>query len=143
METFKNPARTVEEEMSREQKFWKKNHLWTLLVLAGVVLWSLISGPGLSVAPGSDVLTLTDHNGKALSLDYSSITEVQLLEDVEYGTLLEGADQRSGKSGTWEHSQWGRYTLCVYASCPSAVRILTEDGCYVVNLASEGDTQQL
>ena len=142
MEQFQNPVRTVEEEMSREQKFWKRNQLWTVLV-AMVVLFGLLGGNSLSVAPGAEELTLIMHDDSAQTIRYDAIAELELLEDADYGVMHQGKDTRQGKSGTWEHPQWGSYTLCVYASCDSAVRILTEDNCYVVNLPSEGETAQL
>ena len=142
MEQFKNPARTMEEEMSRERKFWKRNQICTAIVVV-VVLFGLLGGNSHSVAPGADLLTLTMHDDRAVTVSYSEITEAELLEDVQYGTVLEGKETRQGRSGTWETSQWGSYTLCVYNSCPDAIRIETQEGSYVVNLASEGETRQL
>ena len=143
METFNNPERTLQEELTRDRKYWKRNHLWTLLVLAAVLLWSLLSGPGQSVVPGAQELTLTTHSGQRIVIPYEDITEAELMEEPQYGTMLQGKDSRGGKSGSWEHPQWGEYTLCVYGSCPSAVRVLAGDGCYVMNLASQSDTEQL
>lgn len=142
MQEYKKRTRTVQEEMVRERKYWKQNQLWAL-VLAAVVLFSLIGGSGLSVAPGSTELLLTFQDGETAVVTYDGITAVELLEHPQYGTMVEGKDTRSGKSGTWEHPEWGNYTLCVYGSCDSAVRILTEDRCYVVNLSSETETEQL
>ena len=142
MEQFKNPARTMEEEMSRERKFWKRNQICTAIVVV-VVLFGLLGGNSHSVAPGVDLLTLTMHDDRAVTVSYSEITEAELLEDVQYGTVLEGKETRQGRSGTWETSQWGSYTICIYNSCPDAIRIETQEGSYVVNLASEGETRQL
>jgi hypothetical protein len=142
MEQFQNPVRTVEEEMSREQKFWKRNQLWTVLV-AMVVLFGLLGGNSLSVAPGAEELTLIMHDDSAQTIRYDAIAELELLEDADYGVMHQGKDTRQGKSGTWEHPDWGSYTLCTYASCDRVVRITTEDRCYVVNLPSEEETDQL
>lgn len=143
METSKNTARTVEEAMGRERKFWKQNQLWTILLAAAVILLGLLRGPSLSVAPGAAELMLTMHDGSTQTLEYSTIQSLQLLEDGNYGTPLEGTENRTGRSGTWNHPQWGNYTICAYASCSQAVRITTESHCYVVNLPSESETQQL
>ena len=143
MKNMKSTTRTMEEEVSKVQKYWKKNALWTTLLLAGVFLWSFFTGPGLSVAPGALALTLTAHDGSVAKVDYSTITEVQWLEELECGTVVAGTERKDGKSGTWEHPQWGTYCLCVYDSCASAVRIETQTGSYVVNLASGEETAQL
>lgn len=142
MEQFKKTSRTIQEETFREQKFWKRNQLWSLL-LAAAVLAAMLIRPGLSVAPGAAELMLSMHDGSTETVSYSSITAAELLEKADYGAMVQGKETRTGKSGIWEHPAWGSYTLCVYASCDSAVRILTEDNCYVVNLPSEGETAQL
>jgi DhnA family fructose-bisphosphate aldolase class Ia len=57
--------------------------------------------------------------------------------------MHQGKENRQGSSGIWENPQWGSYTLCVYASSDKAIRITTDADCYVVNLASEAETEQL
>ena len=142
MQENRKQVRTVQEEMVRERKYWKQNQLWAL-VLAAVVLLNLVNGSGMSVAPGAEALLLTMHDGSTEVIAYEDITAAQLLENVDFGTAAEGKETRSGKSGTWVHPQWGSYTLCVYASSNKVVRITTETGCYLVNLASDGETEQL
>ena len=143
MQKNENRAKTLKEELDSEQKYWRKNSLWTILIFVGIFLWSYLNAPGLSVVPGADALSLTDHNGQVVTVAYSEITEAELMEEPQYGTMLTGTDQKDGKTGTWEHPQWGSYTLCVYNSCPSAVRIQSGENCYVINLASRNETEQL
>lgn len=142
MQENRKRARTVQEEASRERKFWKQNQLWSVL-LAVVVLFGMMGRTGLSVAPGPAELLLTMEDGSTETIAYGSIVAAELLENADYGTAAEGKDSRAGKSGTWEHPDWGSYTLCTYASCDRVVRITTEDRCYVVNLPSEEETDQL
>lgn len=142
MQENRKQARTVQEEASRERKFWRQNQLWSAL-LAVVVLFGMMGRTGLSVAPGAAELLLTMADGSTETVEYSSIVSAELLENADYGTAAEGKQTRMGKSGTWEHPVWGSYTLCAYAACSSAVRITTEDRCYVVNLPSEEETDQL
>ena len=143
MQENRKEVRTVQEVMVRERKYWKRNQVWALILAAAVVLFGLLGGSGVSVAPGADALTMTMHDGTTESVAYGDMTAAELLEEPDYGTVLEGKDTRAGKSGTWEHPQWGSYTLCVYASSNKVVRITTETGCYLVNLASDGETEQL
>ena len=143
METLKKQSRTVEEEMRRERKFWKQNQLWTLLLAGAVILFGILSGSGQSVAPGARELLLTMHDGSTQVVEYDAITQAELLDNADYGTLENGKETRTGKSGTWEHPEWGSYTLCTYDSCDQAVRITTTTHSYVVNLPSVEETQQL
>ena len=142
MQENRKQVRTVQEEMARERKYWKQNQVWAL-VLAAVVLLNLLGGSGVSIAPGPESLTLTMHDGSAVVVEYDTVTSVQLLEKPDCGTVAEGKETRTGRSGTWEHPEWGSYTLCAYASCDRVVRITTEAGSYVMNLASEEETHQL
>ena len=142
MEQFKNSTRTVEEELSRERKFWRRNQICTAIVVV-VVLFGLLGGSGISVAPGAEELTMILHDDTTQVIPYDAITDLELLEDARFGVMYEGKENRQGKSGTWENPQWGSYTLCVYTSSANAIRITTDEGAYVVNPASEAETQQL
>ena len=143
MEKYKNPSRSVSEEVVRERKFWKRNQLWTILLAVVVLLFGLLGGSGHSVAPGATELMLTMHDGSTVTVAYDKILSATLLEQVDFGTAVAGRQTRLGKSGTWEHPSWGSYTLCVYASCDPVIQIHTEDHCYVVNLPSAEETRQL
>ena len=142
MQENRRKERTFQEEVARERKYWKQNRIWTLVLAAAIVL-SVLFGPGFSVAPGPEELTLTMHDGEVCTIAYSSITQARLLDENEYGTMVEGEQTRQGKSGTWEHPEWGKYTLCTYSSSDCVVWILAEGECYVVNLSSPEETQQL
>lgn len=142
MQENRRQDRTLQEELVRQRKYWKQNQIWAL-VLAAVVLVSLLVNPGISVATGPDALTLTLQDGKSCTVPYSSITESDLLEEPQFGTLLEGKESRQGKSGTWQHPQWGEYTLCVYAGSESAVWFQAEGQTYLVSLSSSEETRQL
>ena len=142
MEKTKNTNRTVQEEMVRERKFWRQNQLWSAL-LAIVVLFGILGRPSVSVATGAAELMLTMHDGNSSKVEYADILSAELLTSPDYGTATEGTQTRTGKSGIWEHPQWGTYTLCIYGSCSQAVLVETEKTCYVVNLPSEEETQQL
>lgn len=142
MENNKREVRTVQEEMARERKFWRQNQLWSLLLVV-VVLFGMFGKSGVSVAPGAETLMLSMHDGTTAAVPYENILSAELLDSPDFGTVADGKDTRTGKSGIWQHPQWGSYTLCVYSSCKSAVRMETSGRSYVVNLPSEGETSQL
>ena len=142
MEQMKNSTRTVEEELTRERKFWRRNQICTAILVV-VVLFGLLGGNSISVAPGAEEVTMILHDDSTQVIRYDTITDLERLEDAQLGVMYEGKENRQGKSGTWENPQWGSYTLCVYASSANVIRINTDEGSYVVNLASETETQQL
>lgn len=142
MEKMEHKNRTVQEEMAREQKFWRQNQLWSLL-LAVVVLFGMFGKSGVSVAPSAEALMLTMHDSTTAAVPYEDILLAELVDHPDFGTVADGKDTRNGKSGIWENQQWGSYTLCVYGSCGTAVKIDTKDQIYVMNLPSEEETRQL
>ena len=97
MQENRKRARTVQEEASRERKFWKQNQLWSVL-LAVVVLFGMMGRTGLSVAPGPAELLLTMEDGSTETIAYGSIVAAELLENADYGTAAEGKDSRAGKA---------------------------------------------
>lgn len=135
-------VRTVAEEMVRERKFWRQNQIWSILLIV-VVVFGMLGRSGVSVAPGAGELMLTMHDGSTAVVEYDDILSVELLNSPDYGSAAEGKETRTGKSGTWEHPQWGSYTLCVYGSCNLAVRIETNGAVYVANLPSGEETRQM
>lgn len=61
-EEFEKKSRQpdLQQESDRQNRYWKKNYLWTLLVLAVVVAIGLFQGAsGFTVAPGDDALVIT------------------------------------------------------------------------------------
>lgn len=135
-------TRTVAEEMVRERKFWRQNQIWSI-VLTVVVIFGMLGRSGVSVAPGAGELMLTMHDGSTAVVKYDDILSAELLDSPDYGVAADGKETRTGKSGTWEHPQWGSYTLCVYGSCKLAVRMETKESTFVANLPSEEETRQL
>ena len=136
-------SRSVAEEMKREQTFWKRNNLWALLLFCAVLIYSFLSGPGLSVVPGATEVKLTLHDDNTVTIPYDSITAAELVDNAEYGEMLNGKEAKNGKSGTWVHSEWGNYTLCVYTASLKAVRIESGEKIYLISMGSDTDTYQL
>ena len=133
---------TLQEEMVRQQKYWKKNHIWTVLILLAVLIYTVIAGPAITVAADREHLKL-DMPNHAVVLPYDSITAASLEKSVDYGVCSVGKDARQYKCGTWENEAWGSYTLCVYTAAEQCVVLETTTGRYVVNMASDADTERL
>ena len=86
MEQFKNSTRTVEEELTRERKFWRRNQICTAILVV-VVLFGLLGGNSVSVAPGAEELTMILHDDSAQVIRYDTITDLELLEDAQFGIM--------------------------------------------------------
>jgi len=132
----------LQEELVRQRKYWRKNHIWTVLILVAVFLYTMLTGPAISVTPGPEALKL-DMPNQSVVLPYDAITDCELIEQPDFGTCVEGKDARKYQCGRWENEAWGTYTLCVYTSSKECIVIKTDTEIYVVNMASDSDTEQM
>ena len=136
-------TRSVREEAAREHKFWKRNVLWSLLVLAALFAYSLAVGPKIAVEVLQEEIRLTMEDKSVHTIRISEIIDMELVENPDYGTCETGSDKRQSRSGTWQNECWGEYILCAYDSCNSCIVVQTGEGTVVFNLASDIDTEQM
>lgn len=93
-EEFEKKSRQpdLQQESDRQNRYWKKNYLWTLLVLAVVVAIGLFQGAsGFTVAPGDDALVITMPEGEAVVVPYEDVESVTMEEAPDYGECLQGS----------------------------------------------------
>lgn len=135
---------TLDEELKRQKRYWKRDLICSLVVVAVVLVISLFRGNAPVISPGETQLTVQAPDGQVSYADYAEVTAVSLLDGADYGTCLEGESTGRYLYGSWESAAWGRYTLCVYAKVPACLVIESGSaGTLVVNCSSEEETNQL
>ena len=142
MQENRKQARTVAEEMVRERNFWRQNQIWSILLIV-VVVFGMLGRSGVSVAPGAGELLLTMHDGSTAVVEYDDMLSVELLSTPDYGSVTEGKETRTGKSGTWEHPRWGSYTLCVIPGNSKAILVKMDSTTAVFCCTTDEKTQTL
>lgn len=82
-------------------------------------------------------------SGYCVSVDWDSILSAEEREALELGTLVEGTDADTERSGSWENEEFGQYILCADAKVDSYVVLYTQTGVVAVNFEDEEATASL
>lgn len=120
-----------------------RNSLLFLLFLVVIAFGAQLLG-WTGVAPNfdEDALTVTGPQKFSFTVDYDSITALELVELDGYGDLISGDENRTYVWGVRENDAWGRYTLCVAKKTAEAVLITTQEGeKFVFNYQGSKTTQ--
>ncbi|MEA4964981.1 MAG: hypothetical protein VB055_04035 [Oscillospiraceae bacterium] len=132
----------LDQEM--QKKYWKKNYIWTALVLVAAAVYFIFSSPGVSLAYGETELQVTAPDRVVTVVPYADLTEVMFAEDPDYGSAVQGGEKSGCHFGTWENSAWGTYYLCVYQNTDCCIILMLQSGATVViNASSRTDTETL
>lgn len=132
----------LEEESKRQQKYWKKNYIWTIAVVVVVLIIGLFRGNGPVLTPGEDQLTV-QQDGYVITVGYADVTSLSLLYGCDYGNCLDGTSAGRYYYGRWENETWGEYDLCVDSKVDCCLVIGIATGTTVLNYNSEKETEQL
>jgi len=133
----------LDKELRKQKKYWKKNNIWMIVILAAAVLYYALSAPKIQLSFGSDTLQVTEPDGNVVSIRYAEIQDVQMEKNPDYGRSDGGKEASGCRYGVWTNSAWGRYELCVYSKTAPCVVIRTADGVLAVNDKSEQATETL
>ncbi|NLU24917.1 MAG: hypothetical protein GXW99_09495 [Clostridiales bacterium] len=129
------------EQASKEKKYWRKNYLWSLAVLAVLAVYFLFFNPGVTIEPGTDGLKASAPHQETVAVSYADVESLILTSQPDYGVCLSGADKGSHRYGQWQNEAWGDYRLFAYRKVDACIVIKTADLTLVVNGASEQETE--
>lgn len=130
-------------DAEKERKYWKKNYLWSLAVLAVVAAYFFFFNPGIRVQPGTDGLTVSAPKSESVTVAYADVTSLTLVSQPDYGVGKPGGHTGGCLYGQWENDAWGSYQLYVNKKVPLCVVIRTDKTVVSVNESSEQETRAL
>lgn len=121
----------------------KKELIFLLAVMLIIVLATSIDGQKKITAECGDSAIQILSKRYTAEIPYEQIDTLEMVELSEYGVLLDGFEDITIRSGTWENDQWGTYRLCAvpYVSC--VVLHLTDGQILAFNLPSEEATWEV
>ena len=124
---------------------WKKSVMTIVGWIAVIAVFSLFMKPkaNVSCAAEDGQLLVTGRSGYELTIVYDTLVSVEYFDEMEYGTMIEGTDDKYEKSGLWENDELGQYLMCTSAKVDSCIVIETEEQVMVINYASETSTSSL
>lgn len=82
-------------------------------------------------------------SGYSVSVAWDSILSAQERETLEPGKLLDGTDDDTERSGSWENQEFGQYILCTDAKVDDYVVLYTETGVVIINFEDKEATRSL
>ena len=120
-----------------------RNALIALLIPVLILAYIFSGGSmGTSLDFGEDALTVSAEKYD-WAISYDQIISLELVENMNFGTLREGTEKRTLHYGSYENEQWGQYTLCIDPRIGSCIVIETKSGYFVLNYENQESTQQL
>ena len=133
---------TVQEASEKSFSMWKRNMLWTALIVATFIVYSLVRSTPANVSLGKDAVTITYQDKSVTTLSYDGIREATLLEDADFGQPLSGGVQAGGGwSGKWRSEEWGDYMLMIHPGLTYSIRLDTDASVYVISGTTDEETQ--
>lgn len=129
------------------KKFWKLVSRKDLVF--GIVLFAVVIGMGLMDASNKIEVTFQENSLDVVSkrysmnIPYDMIRSVALTEGVEPGTVIDGFDDMSIRTGEWENEAWGQYVVCAVPEISMIAVTLEDDRMFVFNRLDDETTKQL
>ncbi len=145
----------AEDAIEKNERLLKRNNKINIIIIAaifiGVILYSILGKGGKGSARGfrfsEDGMIITDSEGKTVSVPYTAMEEVTLIEEAEYGEPVEGETTgmlgNRQMEGTFTSSMFGEYTAACSPKIKSAILIKTKDASYVINMENDKSTAAL
>ena len=129
------------------KKFWKLVSRKDLIF--GILLFAVVIGMGFLDANNKIEVTFQEDavdvasKRYAMNIPYDMIKAVELTEAADPGTVIEGFDDKSIRTGEWENEAWGQYVVCAVPEI-SMIMVTLEDGrVFVFNKLDDETTKQL
>ena len=130
------------------KKFWQlvsKRHLVFLLVIFALAILLSIhtSSNRVKVHFGEDLLAINSSK-YSMNIVYTDMDDIDLVDSPDLGTMVEGNNTASLRSGEWENELWGEYSLCMDPDASQCIVIHLKDGrVFVFNRKDNAETSKL
>ena len=125
----------------KKASLWKNLIVW--LVVIAVLATVMKPRQTTSIEAFDGYLTFQGGSGYVINIAYNEIQHVELRENVDYGTVVDGIDEKKEKSGTWKSDEFGEYQLCINTRIYCCIILYMETGIKVVNFESDKSTKSL
>ncbi len=109
-----------------------------VVIVAVIVAFAMTTGH-VNVSMDEDSVNI-DASMMRADIPYTDITDVELREDMKYGTRVGGLGNSNFLTGNFMNDEFGTYKLAVFKSCNLCIVIHTADKVYAFNQSSTDDT---
>ena len=115
--------------------------LWIAMFAALSIFMKPVKSTGCTAQEGR--LLVTGRSGYELPVVYEEVTVIEYRGEMDYGTLIDGVDDKYEKSGQWENDELEQYLLCVNAKVKPCIILHTAGQTMVINYESQQSTRAL
>ncbi len=131
-----------EKEIEHQGILNRRNIIFTLALIAVVIVWGLVSGNG-SGDPfdwGDTGVTVTCPDDTEFTMNYSDVVSLELVTVSDYGTCISGEETNRLRYGVWENDTWGQYELYATKSFDECIVMQSADSVLVINFEAAETT---
>lgn len=126
------------------KKLFKSPIGFTLILIIAVILIQSVTGRStLLLDLAGDEIRLLVGEEYALSIPYSAIDSIELLEMPKLEEKISGGETRSARYGVYRIEPWGECEVCVAEDCKLCLMICAQGKPYLINYESEETTENL
>lgn len=120
------------------------NYIFLGCCVLGFALYGLFGGSTKTVFDfGDDTLAVCYGDFEA-SIPYSEMQTVELVEEIDFGTMLDGGINKKYRWGDWENDTWGAYTQCTSTLTDYCIVLtMNNETIYVLSYQDEKTTVEL
>lgn len=139
----KNPQQVeeTESEKLRNRKIMK--YTWIFIIVLFCAIGVLLVTGDVKVSLNNDQIQINGSYWPDESIRYEDIKSVTYTDNLVVGDRTNGLGSFKLSEGHFKNQQFGKYILYAYTQCKSYVVIDTNNGIYVMNAKTSGDTEKL
>lgn len=132
--------------MDEKQSAFRRGQLVTIFVIAALFAigtFQTLTGAKGNVSAEMDQVHLgvSGTYGDAIFVELSTVTEVQLVDSLAFGTCLEGEETGNTVSGIYANEDLGQYTIHAYTDVPAYILVTYPEGILVFNCETDSRTE--
>ncbi|MCD7745007.1 MAG: hypothetical protein LUI13_06985 [Lachnospiraceae bacterium] len=106
--------------------------IFLIIVLGYLIFFRNSLSESVYIEPGEDSILINSYTEDEITISYADITRMELCDEVDFGTLSEGTDDRRVRSGLWKNDAWGEYYLFALKKVKGDYILLETDETVVV-----------
>ncbi|MCD8014169.1 MAG: hypothetical protein LUG99_13520 [Lachnospiraceae bacterium] len=121
---------------------------FTIIFFLAVIIFATIYGfsankGSVTVQIGEEAAGILGADQNPIFLFYSDITSVEMINNLDTGTLIDGTEMENTQSGTYQNELFGEYRLNSYRNITEYIVISCGDAIYVFNQKTEKATEKI
>ena len=123
----------------------KTNMLFTVSILVCAVVWGITSSNGgaVTISLSDGRLSVSDEGRYTWVVEIDDIIALELVEEMDFGTIWEGESKPNIISGIYRNNEYGEYRIIAFADVGQYIVIHYSGGILVCNYISISQTESI